>query len=173
MTAESIFKLRRTSNLALGGALSIMLMLGVATLSARPSWQSLPPDMAIVRLSFTHSGVQNCRDRTPEELAALPPNMRSKKLCDRRRAPVKVEMDVNGRTVLATELKPSGLAGSGPSRIYHRYMLPAGTYRLDLRLSEDPAASGFKYRSNFEVQLAPTKSVAIDFNPATGSFFLH
>lgn len=173
MTGQPFAWLARAPHLLLGGALSLALVLGVATLSARPAWQSLPEGDGLVRLSLTHSGVRACRDHTPEELAALPSNMRTRQLCDRRRAPILVEMDIDGRPVFAADVSPSGLAGSGPSRVYERFELPAGSYRLDLRLADDPAAEGFAHRASYDIVLEPAESVAIDFDAASGGFFLH
>ncbi len=162
----------RTRHLALGGALALAVVLGVATLSAAPSWQGLPEGDALVRLSFTHSGVRNCRPRTEAELAALPRNMRAPEICDRRRAPVRVEMRVDGALLLAADLAPSGLAGSGPSRIYHGVALPAGPHRIEVGLQDDPAAPGFAHEARFDIAPAPGASVAIDFDAAARGFFL-
>lgn len=164
---------RRAPHLAMGLALSLGLVLGVATLSARPVWQSLADDTALLRLSLTHSGVRNCRDRTAQELSDLPANMRAAQLCDRRRAPVRIEMDVDGVTEFAADLAPSGLAGSGPSRLYHRVELRAGSHRIDLRLSDNPAAEGFAHVAAFDVTLKPAQSLAVDFDSASGGFFLY
>lgn len=163
----------RAPHLAFGGALSLALVLGVATLSARPVWRSLPEDTGLLRLSLTHSGLRTCRDRTEAELATMPPNMRDKQVCDRRRAPIRVEMEIDGREVFAAYVSPSGLAGSGPSRIYERIELPAGAHRIDLRLADDPAAEGFAHQASYEIVLKPAESVAIDFDASSGGFFLH
>ena len=60
--------------------------------SSYPVFQALPPDRALVRLSFSHGAqpIAPCHERTPEELAKLPPNMRVSKVCPRERSPVKV-----------------------------------------------------------------------------------
>jgi hypothetical protein len=163
----------RAPNLVMGGLLSLAVVLAVAALSHRPLWRSLAENTALVRLSFTHSGVRACRDRTPEELAALPRNMRNAQLCDRRRAPVRVEMDIDGKTVFAGDLPPGGLAGSGPSRVYRGVELPAGRYRLAVRMRDDPARSGFTHEAGFDIQLRPAQSVAVDFDTTAGKFFLH
>ena len=163
----------RARHLAFGGALSLALVLGVAALSARPAWQSLPDDTGVIRLSLTHSGARNCRDRTANELANLPRNMRDRQLCERRRAPIHVEMDIDGSQFFAAVFPPSGIAGSGPSRIYQRIELPSGTYRIDLRLSDDPAARGFAYEAGYDIVLKPAESVAIDFDATSDGFFLH
>lgn len=163
----------RARHLVAGVAMTLALVLGTAVLSVWPGWQSLAPGMAVLRLSFTHSGVRNCRDRTTEELARLPANMRDDQICDRRRATVRIAMDIDGRPVLDTDLAPSGLAGSGPSRIYHRFELPAGRYRIDLRMRDDPAISGFTHTGTFDIDLIPAQSLAIDFDASAGRFFLH
>jgi hypothetical protein len=163
----------RAHHLAAGGALSLIIVLGTATLSAWPTWQSLAPDSAVVRLSFTHSGARSCRDRTAEEIAGLPRNMRNAQLCERRRAPVRIEIDIDGKSAFVADLPPSGLAGSGPSRVYRRIKLPAGNYRLTFRMRDDPAVKGFTHEANFDIVLKPAQSIAVDFDPNRGGFFLH
>lgn len=163
----------RARHLAAGGAITLALVLATAAVSAWPVWQSLPPDRAVVRLSFTHSGVRNCRDRTAEELAKLPANMRNSQACDRRRAPVRIEMDIDGAPAIAADLPPSGLAGSGPSRIYRRVELPAGSYHLMLRMRDDPAVQGFTHEATFDIELSPVESLAVDFDATSGRFVLH
>lgn len=160
----------RIVHLVMGLAVSVALVLGTAALSARPAWQSLPSDHALLRLSFTTSGVRRCRDRTPEELAALPRNMRQDQICDRRRAPVQVEMDLDGQPLLSETLQPSGLAGSGPSRIYRRFELPAGDYDVALRLRTDPDAADVASASRQRVTLRPGQSLAIDYDGEAGKF---
>lgn len=160
----------RWHHLVLGTAVGVGLVLATAALSAWPAWQSLPEDYALVRLSFTVSGARNCRDRTPEELAALPPNMRQGQVCERRRAPVHVELDLDGATVLAEDLPPSGLAGSGPSRVYRRFELPAGSYDIALRLRTDPAEAGYTATASQSVTLVPGQSLAIDYDAEAGGF---
>jgi hypothetical protein len=163
----------RGHHLLLGGIVSVALSTGTAVLSSWPKWQSVADDAGLIRLSFTHSGGRICRDRTPEELAALPPNMRSAQVCERRRAPVRVEMDIDGEPVVATELPPSGLAGSGPSRAYKRLVLPAGSYEIVLRMRDDPLRAEFTHEHSRQVTLEPGQNLAIDFRSATGEFVFH
>lgn len=160
----------RWQHLVLGTAVSLGIVVATAVISAWPSWQSLPGDHALLRLSFTVSGVRNCRDRTAEELAALPRNMRQAQICERRRAPVHVELDLDGETILAEDLPPGGLSGSGPSRIYRRFELPAGSYDIALRLRTDPAETGYVATAARRVTLVPGQSLAIDYDAGRGSF---
>lgn len=163
----------RWRHLISGSLISIIVVSSAALFSSWPFWQSLPEDHALLRLSFTKSGVRDCRDRTAEELAALARNMRRAQICERRRAPVYIEMDLNGQLVLAENLLPGGLSGSGPSRVYQRFELPSGDYDIDLRLRDDPKSEAFTSVAAWQVHLAPAQSLAIDYSAAAGGFFLH
>lgn len=162
----------RLHHLLLGGVVMLGVVLAVAVLSASPHWRSLPEDTALLRLSFTHSGDRSasCRNRTPEELAALPANMRQLKVCDRERPPVYVELDVDGALVYAAELPSTGFAGSGPSRVYKRFLLPAGTHDIGVRLRDRPTTEGFDYTAQRQVTLAPAQSFVVDFQSEAGGF---
>ena len=64
-------------------------------------------------------------------------------------------------------------AGSGPSRVYERLVLPAGTHDLTVRLRDRPDTEGFDYEAERRVDLAPAQSFVIDFRPAEGGFVFH
>ena len=57
----------------------------VGYFSTSPSYVHLPAGEALVKLSFQHAGQRKvpCRERTPEELAKLAPNMRAAQDCRR------------------------------------------------------------------------------------------
>jgi hypothetical protein len=160
----------RISNLLLGGVLTLAVTILAAILSAWPLWRSLPEDTALLRLSFTRSGERACRERTPEELQALPPNMRQRRICDRSRPPIYVELDVDGATVFAATVPPTGLAGTGPSRIYKRFVLPAGAHSVAVRMRDRPTTKGFDYEASARVNLRPSQSYVIDFRAEAGGF---
>ncbi len=163
----------RLHHLAMGGIVTLALGLGVAWLSASPAWRNAPENMALLRLSFTHSGDRSasCRDRTPEELAKLPRNMRQTQICDRRRPPIYVELEVDGLLIYSAESAPSGIAGSGPSRLYERLLLPAGVHNLTVRMRDNPASSAFDYETTRKVELEPGQSFVIDFRKDSGFIF--
>ena len=160
----------RTFNLLLGGTATLVVTVVAAFLSAWPSWRSFPENTALLRLSFTHSGERTCRERTLAELRALPPNMRERRICDRSRPPVYVELDVDGDTVFAAALPPSGVSGTGPSRVYERFNLPVGTHDIAVRMRDRPATKGFDHERAVRVALRPAQSYVIDFRPEAGGF---
>lgn len=163
----------RLANYMLGGSAFLALLLAMAWFSAHPPWQSGQAGSGLLRLSFTHSGARNCRDRTAEELEKLPPNMRASQLCDRRRQPVWMEFEIDNKVVKARSYSPSGLFGSGPSRIYERLVLPSGPHRVSLRMRDDPAVVDFTHTSSFDIMLEAGESIAVDFDAAADAFYLH
>jgi hypothetical protein len=144
--------------------------LGAAWLSAAPSWRVFPEESALLRVSFSHGGARNCRARTAAELAKLPPNMRGTEICERARAPLFLEIDIDGATLFAGTLPPGGLAGDGPSRVYERFVLPAGPHRIAVRLRDSLRTAGFDHEAEQRVDLAPGQSFVIDFRPEAGGF---
>jgi hypothetical protein len=160
----------RPLRLILGTAVMAALITGAAALSAWPAYQGLPEGDALLKLSFSHGGARNCRELTEAELAKLPPNMRRREICDRKRLPVLVVLDIDGATAFSAELPPSGLSGDGPSRVYKKFVLPYGSHEIAVRLRDSGRAEGFDYASERKVDLAPGQNFVIDFSPVSGGF---
>ena len=78
----------------------------IGCLLLHPRYRHLAHDQALLKLSFTHAGqlVHECRRRTPEELAKLPPNMRAPLDCPRERSPVTVELALDGQLLAQREI---------------------------------------------------------------------
>ena len=142
--------------------------------SNSPPYRHLPADQALIKLSFSHEGklVSACRQRSPEELAKLAPNMRAPMDCPRGRSPVTVEIDLDGTPVYRHVAKPSGLSNDGASTVYHRFPVQSGEHRLAVRLNDDARKPGFNYRREETVSLKPGKVLVIDFNQEAGGITL-
>ena len=140
--------------------------------SSAPPYMHLRPDEALLKLSFSHAGARKepCRERTPEELAKLAPNMRAQTVCARERVPVTVEIELDGAPLFRVVAPPSGLARDGASTVYRRVTVPAGTHRIVARLADTPNGE-FDHAGDTTVDLAPGHVLVIDFD-ATGGGFL-
>jgi hypothetical protein len=160
----------RIRRLVSGGILSTAVVALVAMLSGWPILRVTPDGVGVVKLSFSHGGEQVCRQLTEAERATLPQNMRRKEICERRRAPVHIELEIDGAPTFSATLPPSGLAGDGPSRLYRRFVLDAGPHVLVLRLRDTALAQGFTHTARREITLASRQSLAIDFAPTAGGF---
>lgn len=146
----------------------------IGAFSSWPRYRHLAPEQALIKLSFTHHGkrVADCRQRTPEELAKLPPNMRAPMQCQRERSAVTVEVDLDGRMIYRHVAGPSGLSKDGASTVYQRLELLAGEHRLAVRLKDSAGGSGFDYSREDSVTLKPGQVLVIDFNAEKGGITL-
>jgi hypothetical protein len=143
-----------------------------ALLADAPTYRTIMPQSGVLKLSFSHGSDRKagCRKLTSEELAALPANMRRKEVCPRRRPPVDVELKVDGELLLRQTLPPSGIAGDGPSRLYEKFVLPAGKHTIAVAMSDNPQIEGFEYDEVRQVELAAGQNLVIDFSPTDGGF---
>ena len=139
--------------------------------SSAPPYRHLAPDRAVVKLSVSHAGErkQECRTRTPEELAKLAPNMRAQLDCPRERSDVRVELEMDGRVLALVEARPSGLRNDLPSTIYRRMEVPAGRHAFRARLA-DTATGEFRHQGEVTVDLAPGRVLVVDFVASKGGF---
>jgi hypothetical protein len=148
------------------------LFAGVAWLSDRPAYRQIPEGSAVMMLTFVHSAERlgKCRRLSPEEIAKLPPNMRRVQDCPRQRRPIYVELDVDGRNIYSASLPPTGIAGDGPSRVYERFVLPAKTYDVAVRIRDTARVDGFDHERRDSVQLSPERMFVIDYRPESAGF---
>lgn len=153
--------------------LLLAMTAGTAALSDRPRHRLIPEGSGVVTLTFTHGAERRaeCRRLTPDEIARLPPNMRRPADCPRGRLPVLVELEFDGHLVYGAALPPAGLAGDGPSHVYRRFVLPAGSHDIAVRLRDTARAEGFDHARRERIALAPGQHLVIDFRPDTGFVF--
>lgn len=151
------------------------LFAGVAAMSNRPIYRQTPPGTGIIVLSFVHSADRQaeCRRLTPAEIAKLAPNMRRTQDCPRQRRPLYVELDVGGRTIYQAGLPATGIASDGPSRVYKRFVMPAGRYDVVVRMRDTARTDGFDHERREDVTLAADQMLVIDFSAESGGFVFH
>ncbi len=152
------------------GVLYALFAIFIGVFSHWPSYRNLESDQALIKVSFALHGkrLDECRRRTAEELAKLPPNMRAPLQCQRERAPVRIEVDVDGVPAYAAVAMPSGLSKDGASSVYHRVEVAAGEHRIAVRLKDSASGSAFDYERAATVQLAPAHILVIDFDAEKG-----
>lgn len=150
-----------------------LFALFIGVFSHWPRYQALPPGQAVLKVSFIHHGqrVAPCRPYTAEELAKLPPNMRTPLKCERERVPVAIEVDLDGATVFRQVAQPSGLSRDGASTVYHRVAVPAGEHRITVRLRDGPGTA-FGYTRDTTLRLKEAQVLVIDFDAQKGGITL-
>ena len=159
----------------LGQAAVYSLMAGfIGYFSDSPPYENFPSDRAQIKLSLIHGAKRKeaCRERTPEELAKLAPNMRKAMLCTRERLPVVIALELDSREIYRAVLPPTGLFSDGPSRLYAKFTIPPGRHKLELKLRDTDRAEGYDYEREVDMDLAPLQNIAIDFRAETGGFLV-
>jgi len=151
--------------------LYVPLMAIIGYFSIAPRFEVIGAGQAMVRLSLIHAAqrIQECRRRTPEELARLPPNMRAALDCPRERAPLTVELEIDGKTIVRRTVPPAGFKRDGAASLYHRLAVPAGRHRVVARL-RDRVDGPFNYVHEQTLELAPGALLLIDFAANRGGF---
>ena len=146
----------------------------IGTFSSAPKYQHLAPEQALIKLSFSHLGklIATCHQRTPEELAKLPRNMRAPMQCQRERSPVSVEVDLDGVPAYRHVAQPSGLSRDGASSVYQRIEATAGEHRLAVRMKDSVGGGDFDYKRDEVIHLKPGQVLVIDFSQEKGSITL-
>ncbi len=144
----------------------------VGYFSSSPPFQYARAESAVVKLSLSHATdrVAPCVLLTPEEVAALAPNMRRTESCERERLPLALELDVDGQRVLAMQATPAGVWGDGPASVYQRFDLPPGQYRMAVRLRDTARAEGWDYTHVEDVTLIAGRYLTITFRAENGGF---
>lgn len=153
------------------GVLYGAFVAAIGYFSSAPPFRHIAPGDALVRLSFSHAAQrkQPCRERTPEELAKLPPNMRAKLDCPRERAAVTVELEMDGELRYRLVVPPSGLGKDGAATVYRRLVVPAGPHHFRAWLS-DNARGEFNYSAERTLEVGAGRVLLIDFNAEQGGF---
>ncbi len=151
---------------------AFMAMLGYfATL---PAYTYVDSGAAVVTLSFAHAGdkVSECRRLTPEEIAALPANMRRTTDCPRARVSLLVELQLDDKILYRAFLAPSGLASDGASSVFERFVVAPGRHRLSARLRDSRREEGFDHEMTEDIELVTGQHLVVDFRADTGGFRL-
>ena len=144
----------------------------IAYFSASPVFQYAPEDLAVIKLSLSHptERVAPCVILTPEQVAALAPNMRRTESCERARVPLQIELDIDGKPVLSRQALPAGLWGDGLASIYEKITLPAGKYKVNVRLRDSAAEDAWDYTYTEDIELVAGHYLTISFKPESGGF---
>lgn len=152
---------------------AIMAIIGI--FGNGPTYQFLDDDReAMIKLAISRVSDRSeaCVQRTPEELAKLPPNMRVAQSCSRERVPVLIEVDINGETVFSGWRRPSGLSRDGAARFYEKFKISPGEHTIKVAMRDSLREDGFDHAFEQKVAIAPLEIVVIDYENEKRDFVL-
>ena len=155
-----------------GLALYAAFMAGIVSFSSAPAYEHLDPDAVLVKMSFSHAAARRepCRELTQDELAQLARNMRQAVACERERVDLVVELKLDGKTLFAAKVPPSGLARDGEATVYEKFVVTAGSHVIDVAMRDSRRESGFDHIGRHAYEFAPGQLVVIDFDDTSGGF---
>lgn len=159
----------------LQAVLYTLFMAVVWYLSTDPAYRPLEEGEAVVIVAFGHAGktVKPCRERSAEELAALPPNMRIAKDCPRERSPIVVEVLLDGKIALQETFEAPGFSKDLGVEIFHRTNVPVGKHNVIARMNDDVNVEGFTHVVEEEIELTQGKILVVEYKPDKNTFVLH
>lgn len=145
---------------------------GVGYFSIAPDYRYADPELATIKLSLSHAAnrVKECVKLTPEQINARALKGEPLNECERERLPLVVELDVDGETILALAVAPSGFWNDGPAAVYERIEVDAGTHRISARLRDSARTEGWDYEHTETVDLEPGRYFTVTFRAETGGF---
>lgn len=152
-----------------GGA-ALAVVLGAVMVVASDARHVPPPAEPALVVSFNHPGErgEDCRTLTPEELAARPPHMRQPQICERRRAPVRLRVTVDGTPHLDETYAPGGLSEDGTSVAMARLPLPAGAHRVRVEIGDTLDESRWPHVDERTIELSARERRVVLFDRRTG-----
>jgi hypothetical protein len=121
---------RRIALVALRLAVGALLVAGVGALAHLPLGAA-PADSALrVVLRTQHAKVEICRDRTAEELAALPAHMRQPRDCRETAVDYRLRVAIDGRTLVDRVVAHEGVRRNRPLVADESIPAAAGVHRI-------------------------------------------
>jgi len=147
----------------------------IAAFSAGPTVRQLEEGMAVVTLAFGHAGlpVRDCHQRTPEELAALAPNMRAPMDCPRERSTLHIELYMDGKLIHDLHAPPPGAYKDQGVDIYENVTVPIGRHTFTVRMKDNDQSNEFTYSNDYTVALTAAQLLFIDFSQQESSFIFN
>ncbi len=124
-------------------------------------------------VSFNHPGVvsENCRQMTDEEIQRRPAHMRSAsgKVCERKRAEVRMRIFVDGKQSASGSYRASGLWQDGTSLAIENIPVLEGKHRVRIEIGDTLDASEWKFAGENEMEFSRWKRKVVLFD-RTGGF---
>jgi hypothetical protein len=127
----------------LAGVLAAAMATAAIGYASRAPFTQQGADAARLRMSWRLRGekIESCRNRTEEELAALPVHMRTPQICTSKLLSYRLIVEVEGLRTDTVRILPAGAKGDRPIFVLHDIMLPPGDYEVEVEFEPEDVAS--------------------------------
>jgi coenzyme F420-reducing hydrogenase delta subunit/Pyruvate/2-oxoacid:ferredoxin oxidoreductase delta subunit len=151
--------------------LGLAALFGLVTYAGTAAAYRTPGDPSpTLVVSFKHPGKagENCREASKEELEKLPPHMRQKQICERRRVSVRLRVEVDGKQLVRGAYEPRGIWGDGNSIAIERFSVPPGTHDVTIELGDTMNPSEFNHSTTRRIDLKERRNTVVLFDKMAG-----
>ena len=153
--------------------IGLALLVAVGALSRAP-YDSHRVDDAVLRLSWRLRGepVQQCRNRTPAELEALPVHMRTPQVCSGRVSSYRLLVQIDDRVLPPMELRAAGAHADRPIYVFKEAPLSPGQHTIAVELFNTLHPDAHRLRFRERVNAKSGDVLLITHDDERGLFLL-
>lgn len=126
---------KSVAQLGLRFGVSFALIAGVSWLARIPIGAPAAHGLLRVAAHTSSQRQETCRERSADELAALPVHMRQPLACERRQRSYTLVVKLDDEIVFDTLLEPKGISGDRPVSIDWQLPLTPGEYRVNVAMA--------------------------------------
>lgn len=135
-----------------GGVLVAAAISAVVAVGSVFPYSGPPAEAPQLVVSVKHHGQleEDCRPMTDEERARRPIHMQTENVCERGRADVRIEVEVDGQVIHGATHAPRGISGDGPAVTLDRLDVEAGERTVVVRIA-DGADGAWSFEESWEL----------------------
>jgi coenzyme F420-reducing hydrogenase delta subunit/NAD-dependent dihydropyrimidine dehydrogenase PreA subunit len=159
--------------LARAGFGAALLAVLVAVLVGVPSdlgYGAPRPSGSELVVTFKHPGRtgEECRAIAPEERAKLPAHMRRDRICERRRADVRLRVLLDGKLAARGSYPPEGVWGDGNSVAVVRIPVAPGPHAVSVAIGDSLAEDEWTWRDERTLEFSSDARRVVSFDRLAG-----
>lgn len=152
--------------------LFLLPTLFIPFLSMKPSYPFYSKDRSLIKITFKHSGKQECRELTEKDTMNELKHMRKTNSpfskirmdCDRKRLPVYVEVDLDNKNILSRTYYPTGMRKDGSTFAYEEIHTAPGTHEIKVKMRDSKEESPFNYIFEKKTETKKGRVAVIDLS---------
>jgi len=151
------------------GLLGVGVAAGLGAANELPHRVARPPTSELV-VTFKHPGAigEDCRVLSEAERAKMPVHMRRDRICERRRADVRLRVVLDGKTVVERAYAPSGIWSDGNSVAVETIPVTAGEHEVEVALADRHGEDGWSHETEEHVLFADDARRVLSFDRLSG-----
>lgn len=125
------------------------------------------PPQLVVSVHHYAEQVEECRT-VSEDDSDRPVHMQQDEICERGRADLVVEVDVDGETIHRDTVSPRGIHSDGPAVTLDYLNVDPGTRRVTVRISDDDNEEVWNFQRDFQLHFEESKRQVVLFDTHDG-----